>query len=114
MFDFPEQNTEVVKTDKQTIGKKKRKNEFLSLRIHCLGHSLLHDRSQCSGNFLFFVFYLFLCLAFLVNLTETKQVGVGKFHFVQKSHAANEVPERSFKPSSPFSTALETLQKQIG
>ena len=34
---------------------------------------------------------------------------------VQKSHAANEVHDRIFKPtSSPFSTALETLQKQIG
>ncbi|KAK4568480.1 hypothetical protein RGQ29_004044 [Quercus rubra] len=35
--------------------------------------------------------------------------------YIQKSQAANEVHDRIFKPtSSPFSTALETLQKQIG
>lgn len=64
---------------------------------------------------------LLLCSSFFLSLDLLENqsgsnhlVGVGKSYFVQKSHAANEVHEGTFKLSSPFSTALETLQKQIG
>ncbi|XP_062169271.1 protein NUCLEAR FUSION DEFECTIVE 2 isoform X2 [Alnus glutinosa] len=79
MFGFPEQNTEVVKTDKNGASEK-RKGKMNSRRFG----------------------FTVLAILFFTIVPNVQ------------SNAANEVPERSFKPSSPFSTALETLQKQIG
>ena len=119
----------VVQNKQTSFGKKKKKRRWILVPSPSLSRSFSSSRSSLIFRYLlnfqkhiywnlcriiYYIIYNFFW-ATKRRVSKAKMVLCKIWFCVQKSHAANEVHDRIFKPtSSPFSTALETLQKQIG